>query len=66
MDRESMQRLKFDRRLIGRRKWISADDLERELSKLPDVSDKIAPNEPISEGEAPEVAGSSSETATGQ
>ncbi len=45
MDRESMKRLKLDRRLIRRRGWISQQDLERELSALPDVSDKIQPQE---------------------
>ena len=45
MDRESMKRLKLDRRLIGRRGWISRQDLERELSALPDASDKIQPDE---------------------
>ena len=43
MDRESMRRLRLDRRLIGRRGWISEEELERELSALPDVSHKIAP-----------------------
>ena len=45
MDRESMKRLKLDRRLIGRRGWISQQDLERELSSLPDAADKIQPAE---------------------
>ncbi len=45
MDRESMKRLKLDRRLIRRRGWISQQDLERELSALPDVSDNIQPPE---------------------
>ena len=45
MDRDSMKRLKLDRRLIGRRGWISRQDLERELSALPDASDKIQPAE---------------------
>ena len=43
MDRESMRRLRLDRRLIRRRGWISEEDLERELAALPDVSHKIAP-----------------------
>ncbi len=43
MDRDSMKRLRLDRRLIRRRGWISQRDLERELSALPDVSDKIQP-----------------------
>jgi hypothetical protein len=43
MERESMEQLKLDRRLIRRRAWISPEELERELAKLPDVSHKIAP-----------------------
>jgi len=43
MDRESMRRLRLDRRLIRRRGWLSEEDLERELAALPDVSHKIAP-----------------------
>ncbi len=42
MDRRSMQKLRLDKRLIRRRDWISQKDLEKELSALPDVSDKIA------------------------
>ena len=40
MDRESMSRLRLDRRLIRRRRWISEEDLEKELAQLPDVSHK--------------------------
>ena len=43
MDRKSMRRLRLDRRLIRRRGWVSEEDLERELTALPDVSHKIAP-----------------------
>jgi hypothetical protein len=43
MDRESMQRLRLDRRLIRRPGWLSQEELERELAALPDVSHKIAP-----------------------
>ncbi len=50
MDRESMKRLRLDRRLIRRRGWVSEEELERELAALPDVSHKIAPVE----GEASE------------
>ncbi len=42
MDRKSMQDLRMDRRLLGRRGWISPAELERELEALPDVSDKVA------------------------
>ena len=52
MNRDSMRQLRLDRRLIRRRGWISPDELERELSALPDVSHKIAPaeEEPEAEG----------------
>ncbi len=58
MDQKSMQRLRLDRRLIRRRGWVSEEDLERELTALPDVSDKIAPvggeaSAPSSQTEAP-------------
>jgi hypothetical protein len=43
MERRSLANLHLDRRLIRRRGWISRDELERELSALPDVSSKIAP-----------------------
>jgi hypothetical protein len=46
MDRKSIHKLKLDKRLIRRRGWISAEELERELEALPDVSDKIAEPEP--------------------
>ena len=42
MDRESMRRLRLDRRLIRRPGWLSKEELERELAALPDVSHKIA------------------------
>ena len=45
MDRETMSKLRLDKRLTSRRGWISPDDLERELEALPDVSSKIAPIE---------------------
>lgn len=43
MDNESLEKMRLDKRLTGRRGWISADDLQRALDALPDVSDKIAP-----------------------
>jgi hypothetical protein len=45
MDRDAMERLRLDRRLIRRRGWMAKEDLDRELAELPDVSDKIAPRE---------------------
>jgi len=51
VDRKSLEILKFDRRLIRRRNWISPEDLRRELDGLRDVSDKVAPVE-TDEGES--------------
>jgi len=41
MDRESVDRLRFDRRLQNRRDWIEPTDVEAHLESLPDVSDKM-------------------------
>jgi len=46
MNRETIAKLRVDRRLIQRRGWISPEDLEREIESLPDVSEKAAPREP--------------------
>lgn len=48
MDRKSMTQLKFDKRLVHRRGWIKQEELKTELAALPDVADKIAPDEPES------------------
>jgi hypothetical protein len=53
MNREAMENLRLDRRLIDRRTWISRAELEKSLEALPDVSHKIAPSE---EDEPPEAA----------
>jgi hypothetical protein len=58
MDRESMRRLRLDRRLIRRPGWVSEEELERELAALPDASHKIAPvggepAAPLGQTEAP-------------
>ena len=62
MDRESMRRLRLDRRLIRRRGWVSEEELERELTALPDVSHKIAPvgGEPSAPSEETEALPSES------
>jgi hypothetical protein len=41
MNRDSIQKLRLDRRLIRRSGWISAQELEQELAALPDVSEKL-------------------------
>jgi len=40
MNRESLERLRFDRRLMKRRGWMSAAERARSLEELPDVSQK--------------------------
>lgn len=41
MDRESLDRLRFDRRLQSRRGWLAPGELERHVQTLPDVADKL-------------------------
>lgn len=41
MDRESLDRLRFDRRLQHRRGWLAPGELERHVTTLPDVADKL-------------------------
>jgi uncharacterized protein YidB (DUF937 family) len=52
MDQETMRNLRLDRRLLGRRAWISEQELAEELAALPDASDKIAPPTSEPEGDA--------------
>jgi len=40
MNRESLDKLRFDRRLLNRRGWMSAAERKRTLEALPDVSAK--------------------------
>jgi hypothetical protein len=51
MDRDSMERLRFDRRLLRRREWVEEAELEAHVEALPDVAEKIA-----SDDEAPAAA----------
>jgi hypothetical protein len=54
MDRESMERLRFDRRLMRRREWVDEAELEAHVEALPDVAGKIASDDEASAGaEAP-------------
>lgn len=41
MDRESLDRLRFDRRLQKRRGWLAPGELERHVAALPDITDKL-------------------------
>ncbi len=51
MDRKSTENLRLDRRLTGRKNWITAKELEREIQALPEVSHKIAEVEEESDPE---------------
>ena len=42
MDRKSTEKLRLDRRLLGRKNWGTPKEVEREIQALPDVSHKIA------------------------
>jgi hypothetical protein len=60
MNRQSLEKMRMDRRLAGRGGWISRADLERESEGLPDASGKIAeeeaePNPDESEAATPEA-----------
>ena len=41
MDRDSVERLRFDRRLQRRAGWVEPSEREAHLETLPDVSDKM-------------------------
>ena len=41
MDRESVERLRFDRRLHSRRGWLEETDLAEHIESLEDVSSKM-------------------------
>jgi hypothetical protein len=56
MDRESMTRLRLDRRLIRRRSWISQEELTRELEALPDVAHKASRGEEAPTPAPPDAA----------
>ncbi len=40
MNRASLEKLRLDRRLMGRRGWMTAAERARALADLPDVSNK--------------------------
>jgi hypothetical protein len=50
MVHKSLESLRLDQRLRRRRGWLSAQERQRELEKLPDVSDKIGHSEDSPEG----------------
>lgn len=53
MDRESVERLRFDRRLARRRDWVDENDVQANIDALPDLTDKMTT---VAELEAEEAA----------
>ncbi len=51
MNIEAERKLKFDRRMEGRRGWASEEELQAELASLPDSADKIGSDEEESNSE---------------
>ena len=51
MEKQPMDGMQLDKRLLERPGWITSEELERELSALPDVADKIDPREDDPSGE---------------
>jgi hypothetical protein len=66
MNRDSMKALRFDRRMLRRRGWITPEELEQQLTSLPDVADKVKAGEEESSAPAPDApAGGGPESPTG-
>lgn len=70
MERGSMEKLKFDKRLARRRGWLNSDESKAYADALPDVADKCWVEEDEAEDDleaataSAETASSSPETAT--
>jgi len=62
MNREAIEKLRLDRRLIRRRGWISSGEVEQALGELPDVSAKIAPSEGSGAAESAPASGGAATT----
>jgi hypothetical protein len=58
MDKESVARLRFDRRLQQRHNWIEKTDQEAFLASLPDVSEKMTSCAEAEEDRTAEAPGS--------
>lgn len=56
MERESLEKLQYDKRLRQRDGWISTEAADSYLESLPDVSDKIFVEEEEAEEEVVEPA----------
>lgn len=65
MDRESLDRLRFDRRLQNRRGWLAPGELDRHVQSLPDVADKLTTLAAQEEGAAAGAANDSADQAGG-
>ncbi len=65
MDRESLDRLRFDRRLQNRRGWLGPGELERHAQALPDVTDKLTTLAAQEEGSAATAESGSADPAEG-
>ena len=59
MDRESVERLRFDRRLQRRRDWVESSEVDANLEALPDVSDKMTTAAELEAEEAEQAAAES-------
>lgn len=62
MDRESVERLRFDRRLQRRRDWVETGKFDEHADSLPDVSEKMTT---AAELEAEEMAAAEAAPAPG-
>ena len=58
MNRESQNKLKFDRRLQNRLGWVSPEDFASEVETLGDSSENVAEDEGQAGQEAPDADGS--------
>jgi len=66
MNRDSMKALRFDRRMLQRRGWITHEELEQQLSSLPDAANKVKAGEEESSTPAPDApAGGGPESPSG-
>ena len=58
MNRDSMNALRLDRRLLRRRGWLTAEELEEQLAALPDAAEKAQAVDVNTEAAAPEAPAS--------
>jgi hypothetical protein len=54
---DSLRNLRLDKRLLRRRDWIPAEELERALSELPDLVEAVEWTRPEEPGSKPGEAG---------